>query len=53
MAMGARHNNSAVVMETIKGACYATQPERIEGAVFCHDKRDFTKSGETMLKFLK
>ena len=53
MAMGARHRNGAVVMETIKGVCYATQPERIEGAVFCHDKRDFTDADDTMLQFLK
>jgi len=42
-----------VVMEAIKGACYAVQPERIEGATLCHDKRDFTESTSTMLQFLK
>lgn len=52
MAMGAQHKNGAVVMETIRGACYATQSKRIEGAVFCHDKRDFTDADETMLQFL-
>lgn len=52
MAMGARHKNSAVVMATMTGVCYATQPERIAGAVFCHDKRDFTDRDDTMLQFL-
>jgi hypothetical protein len=53
MAMGARHKSSWVVMEAIKGACYAVQPERIEGATLCHDRRDFTDSTDTMLQFLK
>jgi len=52
MAMGARYKRSSVVMEAIKGACYAVQPERIEGATLCHDKRDFTESTDTMLQFL-
>ncbi len=52
MAMGARHKNSAVVMAPLTGVCYATQPERIGGAVLCHDKRDFTDADDTMLQFL-
>jgi hypothetical protein len=52
MAMGARHKNSAIVMTTLTGVCYATQPERIADAVLCHDKRDFTDADDTMLQFL-
>jgi hypothetical protein len=52
MAMAAKYENSWIVMEPIRGACYAVQPERIEGASPCHDKRDFTDATTPMLQFL-